>query len=174
MRAPNARAKKLYAITFKLKGSEGNYPKSPLLGPSMCTFTFGAPPNVNFLASTVVAVSQAICKRSGWFYMGARRNFSRGGQSHRQFKKSTRFRRAVQEIDHLSARRRRKRKFLHFSRRLRLKCRVSSASAEGASKNFRVFCRTAAYDVIFSNSRGGGQVPSPCPPCGRPWLQLTE
>ena len=72
-------------------------------------------------------------------YMGARRNFSRGGQNHRHFKKSTRFRRAVQKIDHFSARRRRKRIFLRFSRRFRLKYRVSSASAEGASENFRVF-----------------------------------
>ena len=46
--------------------------------------------------------------------MGARRNFSRGGQSHRHFKKSTRFRRAVQKIHHFSARRRRKRNFLRF------------------------------------------------------------
>ena len=44
-----------------------------------------------------------------------------------------------------------------------LKYRVSIASTKGASENFRVFCRTAEYDVIFSNSRGGGQVP-PCPP----------
>ena len=36
---------------------------------------------------------------------------------------------------------------------------MSIASAEVASENFRVFCRTAAYDVIFSNSRGWGQVP---------------
>ena len=34
--------------------------------------------------------------------------------------------------------------------------------AEGASENFRVICRTAAYDVIFSNSRGGASAP-PCP-----------
>ena len=33
-------------------------------------------------------------------FMGARRNFSRGGQSHRHYKKSTRFPRAVQKIDH--------------------------------------------------------------------------
>ena len=46
--------------------------------------------------------------------MGARRNFSRGGQSHRHFKKSTRIRRAVQNIDHFSAHRRRKRKILRF------------------------------------------------------------
>ena len=32
--------------------------------------------------------------------------------------------------------------------------------AEGASENFRVCCRTAAYDVIFFKfQRGGGQVP---------------
>ena len=88
--------------------------------------------------------------------MGARRNFSRGGQNHRHLKKSTRFRRAVQIIDHLSACRRRKRKFLRFFllRHFRLEYRVSSESAEGASENFRVFCRMAAYDVIFSNSRG--------------------
>ena len=74
------------------------------------------------------------------------------------YKKSTIFRRAVQKIDHFSARRRRKRNFCVFSRRFRLKYRVFSASAEGSRENLRVFCRTAAYDVIFSNSRGG-QVP---------------
>ena len=36
-----------------------------------------------------------------------------------------------------------------FSRRLRLKYRVSIASAEGASENFRVFCRTTAYCWVF-------------------------
>ena len=87
--------------------------------------------------------------------MGARRNFSRGGQNHRHFKKLISFPRAVQKIDQFSARRRRKRKFLRFLRRFRLKYRVSIATAEGASENFKVFCRTAAYDVIFSNSRGG-------------------
>ena len=34
-------------------------------------------------------------------------------------------------------------------RRLRPKHRAFVASAQGASENFRVFCRTAAYDVIF-------------------------
>ena len=87
--------------------------------------------------------------------MGARRNFSRGGQNHRHFKKLTSFRRAVQKIDHFSSRRRRKRNILRFLRRFRLKYRVSIASAEGASENFKIFCRTAAYDVIFSNSSGG-------------------
>ena len=33
------------------------------------------------------------------------------------------------------------------------------ASAEGASKNFKVFCRTAAYDVISFQIPGGGAVP---------------
>ena len=90
--------------------------------------------------------------------MGARRKFSRGGQSHRHFKKSTRFRRAEGAND----------KFCVFSRRFGLKYRVSSASAEGASENFRVFCRTAAYDVTFSNSRagGGGKCPHLAPPAG--------
>ena len=86
--------------------------------------------------------------------MGARRNFSRGWQNHRHFKKLTRFWRAVQKIDHFSARRRRKQNFLHFFAGPRLKYRVSIPSVEGASKNFRVFCTTAAYEVIFSNSRG--------------------
>ena len=82
--------------------------------------------------------------------MGARRKFSRGGQNHRHWKKLTCFRRAVQKVDFFSAaRRRRKRNVLRFSRRFRLKYRVSMASAEGASEKFRVFCRTAAYDVIF-------------------------
>ena len=43
----------------------------------------------------------------------------------------------------------------------RLKYRVSMASAEGASKKFRVFWRTAAYEVIFSNSRGRASAPPP-------------
>ena len=33
------------------------------------------------------------------------------------------------------------------------------ASAEGASENFKVFCRTAAYDVIFFQIPGGGSAP---------------
>ena len=34
------------------------------------------------------------------------------------------------------------------------------ASAKGASENFKVFCRTAAYDVIFFQiPRGGGSAP---------------
>ena len=65
------------------------------------------------------------------------------------------------KIEHFSARRRRKQKTLRFSRRFKLKYTVSIASVEGASKNFRVFCKTAAHDVIFSNSRAGGQVRAP-------------
>ena len=86
--------------------------------------------------------------------------FSRGGQNHRNFKKSTRFRRAAQKINHFSSHRRRKRNFLRFLRRFRLKYRVSSASAEGASENFRVFCRTAAYGVFFFKFQCGGKSPS--------------
>ena len=33
------------------------------------------------------------------------------------------------------------------------------ASAEGASENFKVFCRTAAYDVIVFQIPRGGAVP---------------
>ena len=40
------------------------------------------------------------------------------------------------------------------------------ASAGGASENFMVFCRTAAYDVIFSNFRGGSAPPLAGPPAG--------
>ena len=40
------------------------------------------------------------------------------------------------------------------------------ASAEGGSEKFRVFCRTAAYDVLFSNSRGEGEVPPLPSPAG--------
>ena len=47
----------------------------------------------------------------------------------------------VQKLDHFSARQRRKRKFVEFVRRFILK--------------YRVFCRAAAYDAIFSNSMGG-------------------
>ena len=49
-------------------------------------------------------------------------------------------------------------KKLHFLRRSRLNYRVYIASADGASENFRVFCRMAAHDVMFSNSKGWGQV----------------
>ena len=87
--------------------------------------------------------------------MGARRNFSRGGQNHRHFKSWHDFGAPYQK--------------LRFLRRFRLKYRVSIASAEGASQNFRVICRTAAYDVIFFKFQGGGKCP-PCPPCGRPWV----
>ena len=81
--------------------------------------------------------------------MGARRTFSRGGQNHQHFKNLTRFRRAVQKIDHFfSAPTAQTKNFAIFAT-FRLKHRVSMASAEGASENFRVFCRTAAYDVIF-------------------------
>ena len=93
--------------------------------------------------------------------MGAPRNFSRGGQNHRQFKKSIRFRRAVQNNDPLSTRRRRKRNFLRFLRRFRLKYRKSMVRADGASEKFSVFCRTAEYDVIISNSRREASAPTP-------------
>ena len=100
--------------------------------------------------------------------MGARRNFSRGGQNHRHVKKLTRFRRAVQKIDLFRRAEGANENVCVFSRRIRLKYRVSIASAEGASENFKVFCRTAAYDVIFSNSMGGGgNCPKLTPPSGR-------
>ena len=47
-----------------------------------------------------------------------------------------------------------------------LKYRVSIASTKGASENFRVFCRTAAYDVIFFKFQGGGKCPPLPPPAG--------
>ena len=47
---------------------------------------------------------------------------------------------------------------------------VIIASAEDARKNFKVLCRTAACDVIFSNSRGERNCAIAPPPCGRPWL----
>ena len=56
--------------------------------------------------------------------MGARRNFSRGGQNHQHFKKSTRFRRAVQNID-------------HFWR------------AEGANENFCVFRDVLDWNIEY-------------------------
>ena len=40
------------------------------------------------------------------------------------------------------------------------------ASAIGASEKLRVFRMTAACDVIFSNTRGGEQVPPLPPPAG--------
>ena len=39
-------------------------------------------------------------------------------------------------------------------------------SAEGASENVRVFCRTAVCDVTFSNSRGEVPPPPFAPPAG--------
>ena len=93
--------------------------------------------------------------------MGTRRNFSRGGQNQQHFKKLTCFRRAVQIIDRLSARRGRKRKCLPFLPHFRLKYRVSKASADGASEKFRVFCRTQGYDVIFFKFQGGKCPPPP-------------
>ena len=105
--------------------------------------------------------------------MGARRKFSRGGQNHQHLKKLARFRRAVHKIDHFSARLRRKRKFLRFSRRFRLKYRVSRASAEGASENVRVFCRTAVCDVTFSNSRGAS-APPPLLPLRAPMAMISQ
>ena len=94
-----------------------------------------------------------------------------GGQNHRHFKKLTRFRRAVHKIDHFSASPRRKRKILCvFLRRFRLNYRVSTASAEGilqsrCRENFRVFCRTAPYDVTFFKLQGG-HVPPLSPTAG--------
>ena len=70
--------------------------------------------------------------------MGARRNVPEGTKPP-TLKMLTRFWRAVQKIDHFSASLKRKRKLLRFLRRFRLKYRVSMASSEGASKNFRVF-----------------------------------
>ena len=61
------------------------------------------------------------------------------GQNHQHSKCWHVFWRAVQKIDHFSASLKRKRKLLRFLRRFRLKYRVSMASSEGASKNFRVF-----------------------------------
>ena len=40
------------------------------------------------------------------------------------------------------------------------------ASAEGASENFRVFGRTAAYDIIFFKFQGGGDGATAPPPAG--------
>ena len=98
--------------------------------------------------------------------MGARRNFSRGGQNHRHVKKLTRFRRAVQKIDLFRRAEGANENVCVFLRRFRLKYRVFKASAVGASEKFRVFCGTAAHDVIFFKFQGGGQVPPLAPPAG--------
>ena len=60
-----------------------------------------------------------------------------------------------------------------FLRRVRLNYRVSVASTEGASENFRVFCRTTAYDVIFFQIPGGGKCPG-APPLRAPMLALAS
>ena len=103
--------------------------------------------------------------------MGARRNFSRGG-NHQHFKKLTRFRRAVQKSTIFRRAEGANENCCVFSRRFRLKYRVFIASAVGASENFRVFCRAAAYDVILFQIHGGRQVPPPLPPLWAPMLRV--
>ena len=80
--------------------------------------------------------------------------------------------RGLTKMTYFSARRRRKRKILRFLRRFRLKYRVSIASAEGASENFRVFSTGTAYDVIIFKFKGGGQLPQVAPPLRAPMAAL--
>ena len=56
-------------------------------------------------------------------------------------------------------------KIFAIFRRLRLNLRVFDASAEGASKNFRIFCMEAAYDIIIFKFQGGNY--ARFPPSGR-------
>ena len=84
--------------------------------------------------------------------MGDRRNFSRGVQNHRHFKKSTRFRRAVQHIDRFRRADGANEKFCVFSRCFRLTYRVSSASPEG------YFVGRQHMTSFFSNSRGAPMI----------------
>ena len=88
--------------------------------------------------------------------MGARRNFSRGGQNHQHIKKLTRFFGApYQESTIFRRAKGANKKFCVFRGFLDWNIWYLWR-APGASENFGVFCRTAAYDVTFSNSRGGG------------------
>ena len=77
--------------------------------------------------------------------------------------------RGLTTITYFSERPRREQKFSRFFRRFRLNLKVFGASADGASENFRVFSTGTAYDVIFSNSRGGN-CPRLPPPSGRLWI----
>ena len=85
--------------------------------------------------------------------MGARRNFSRGGNTAWTDKKDLFF-----------GAPRCKRKLLRFFRRFRLNLRVFDASAEGASENFKVFNTRTAYDVIIFEIPVGGNCPRLPPP----------
>ena len=104
--------------------------------------------------------------------MGPLRNLSRGGggQNRQHFKRLTRFRRAIQKIEYFSSHRRRKWKPFAFSRRFRLNYRVSMASAEGSSENFRYFVGQQHITSLFQIPGGGGQVPC-CPPVRVPMLE---
>ena len=69
----------------------------------------------------------------------------------------------MQEIDHFFGAPKAQTKIFAFLRRFRLKFRVSIESAEGASENFRVFRKTAAYDVIFQIPGGASAPPLRAP-----------
>ena len=90
--------------------------------------------------------------------MGAYSNFSRRGQYHRYLKKLTIFRLAEKEstICRCANCANENYKLL-----FRLNLRMFNANAKGASENFRIFRRIAAYDVIISFSNSRGHVPPP-------------
>ena len=96
--------------------------------------------------------------------MGARRNFSRGGQNHQHFKKLTRFRRAVQKIDHFSARPWRKQKIVS------LFCDALDWNIEYLWGQLKARARMLGYFVgrqhitSFFQIQGGGASALPCPP----------
>ena len=78
--------------------------------------------------------------------MGARRNFSRGGQNRVDRQKLPIFRRAEDANENF-----------RFFRHFRLNLRVFDG------ENYRVFSTGAAYDVIIFKFQGRGQLPQVAP-----------
>ena len=100
--------------------------------------------------------------------MGARRNFSRGGQSHRHFKKSRRFRRAVQKIDNFWRAVGAKENLCFFRDVLDQNIGYLVRAPKARAKILGYFAGRQHMTSFFSNSRGGK-----CPPlCGRPWSHI--
>ena len=100
--------------------------------------------------------------------MGARRYFSRGGQNHRQFKKLTRFRRAVQKTDHsFGAPKSQTKTFCVFAAVLDLNIGYLWRAPEARAKNLGYFVGRQHMTSFFQIPRGGK-----CPPCGRPCVHV--
>ena len=101
--------------------------------------------------------------------MGARRNFSRGEQSHRHFKKSTRFRRAAQKIDHFFGVPKAQTKiFAFFCDVLDYNIGYLVRAPKPRATILGYFAGRQHMTSLFQIP-GGGKCP-PAPPCGRPWL----